>query len=103
MNHGTTEASDWGKGGVDEFGYRRIKVNGKSVREHRVVMEQKLGRKLLPHENVHHINGNRLDNRPENLELWVTKQPKGQRPEDLVAWAKEILAMYGDLDAKQCN
>lgn len=63
--------------------------------QHREVMKEKLGRDLLEGENVHHINGIRHDNRPENLELWVTSQPKGQRPEDLVSWAKEILSLYG--------
>ena len=58
-------------------------------------MAEVLGRPLLRSENVHHINGCRSDNRPANLELWVTHQPSGQRPEDLVAWAHEILARYG--------
>jgi len=76
-------------------GHPAASKNG-NVLEHRLVMYEKLGRVLLPGENIHHINGKRADNRPENLELWVTMQPSGQRPEDLVAFAKEILARYGN-------
>lgn len=50
-------------------GYVRIKVNGRLVMEHRVVMEAKLGRPLTASERVHHMNDKRADNRPENLEL----------------------------------
>jgi hypothetical protein len=64
------------------------------IYEHILVMSNKIGRPLLPGENVHHINGVRDDNRPENLELWSRSQPAGQRVTDKVAWAKEILALY---------
>jgi len=71
---------------VDRNGYVWIRSfdKGAWVSEHRVVMSESLGRALRKGESVHHINGIRDDNRPENLELWVGPIRYGQRAADIV-------------------
>jgi hypothetical protein len=78
---------------VHDWSHPRAGPNG-YVFEHILVIESVLGRQLWPDENVHHRNGVRDDNRPENLELWIRPQPPGIRVEDAVRWARTILARY---------
>ena len=65
------------------------------VAEHVIIMSKHLGRPLRKGENIHHKNGLRNDNRIENLELWSTFQPKGQRIKDKIIYALEIIKIYG--------
>ena len=81
--------------GTYHQGYIRYKINGKYVTEHRLVMEEHLGRPLYEWESIHHLNGIRDDNRIENLELWTVPPRKGVRVEDAIKDAQTFLESYG--------
>lgn len=94
MRRAAAGAGEWR---TDANGYVRRSVNGELQLQHRLVMEQHLGRSLWADETVHHRNGDRSDNRLENLELWSSWQPSGQRVKDKVRWARELLARYDNM------
>ena len=98
----TSERRDWVPVGTTKMtvqGYVRVKTENGWVRHHRSVMERHIGRSLESNEQVHHINGDRSDNRIENLELWSRSQPPGQRVLEKLAWAREILDQYESEEA----
>lgn len=86
-----------GKGWVDTSGYKRLsnpEQPHRIIHEHRAVMEKILGRKLRKGETIHHINGIRSDNRPENLELWTRNHGSGIRVADLDIWSGNIASYH---------
>ena len=85
--------------------YKHIKVNGKVKLEHRVIMEKHLGRKLLRQEVVHHKNGNKLDNRLENLVVMGIAEHTNHHIEleSIPKWVKHFNGARGNAVKGQRN
>lgn len=91
-----------GSGCLTIHGYKKIRKNSHpnawktgDIFEHVFVMSEHIKRPLIKGETVHHKNGIKDDNRIENLELWSSSHPYGQRVEDKIEWCKEFVAIYG--------
>lgn len=102
LNKPIRKVNPSGAGHINKRGYKVIRKRGHpnahakgAIMEHIWLMSEHLGRALFDKENVHHKNGMRSDNRIENLELWSTAQPSGQRVDDKIAWCKEFMKQYG--------
>ena len=88
-NQSLSDNGRWAGGAyvaADGYVYVRVACENGRTRyrlEHRIVMEQVLGRTLERLENVHHKNGNRRDNRPENLEVLSVAEHARRHPESM--------------------
>ena len=70
------KSPNWNGGIYIHDGYKLIRIKNHPhanplgyIREHRVIMEKHLGRYMKPEERIHHLNGNKQDNRIENLQI----------------------------------
>ena len=80
---------------LTKYGYNVVVIKNKQYRVHRLIMEQKLGRKLKKEEIVHHIDHNRNNNHQDNLHLFGSKSEHQKFHENLKRAVKEGLECIG--------
>lgn len=74
-------------------GYIEVLIGDKYYKEHRLVMEESIGRKLLTTEIIHHINGIKDDNRIENLEITTYQKHSSNHSKN---WKRNNMGMFGN-------
>mgnify|MGYP000491684111 CR=1 FL=1 len=75
----------WAGGVSRANGYINLRKGARYIPEHRLVMEEHLGRRLRTDEVVHHINHDKTDNRIENLQVMSRAEHIDEHRDDLVA------------------
>lgn len=95
-HHSITKNNKPGEGFI-HLGYRGFQINGKKIFEHVMVAENVLGKKLPKNSVVHHVNGNKLDNRNENL---VICQDRAYH--NLIHARENALNACGDPNKRKC-
>lgn len=90
----TKHRNKGGTGNISSGGYKRITVGGQRIFEHRYIMEVHLGRKIGKKEVVHHINGDKTDNRIDNLEVCTQSEHVNEHRSILLSSRKPIEKKY---------
>ena len=78
---------------ITKHGYIEVLIGNKYIKEHRLIFQEFLGRKLLETEIVHHKNGIKSDNRIENLEITTYEKHSSDHAKH---WKRNNLGMFGE-------
>lgn len=81
----------WAGGRRIQDGYVKVRIDGKEYREHRLIMETHLGRKLAEDELVHHQNRDKADNAVENLAVLSRREHFFEHKEEMFSAPRVVV------------